>query len=980
MDIQSQKKIKKKPFFKGNFAFAGILFLGLFLILGLDFFTNKTIIKNEQPNAIYCDAEKVKKAYFINEGHQFSGGNQQNSTVAKSGKYSCKLSQNEVRFGFRHDLVNPESGSRYKVSVWKWSTTGNTGFLAVEGKGENGFYRQESMAVEEEAGWLKVQLFFNVPTENAPDTISIFTYIPESSRDVYVDDLMIEKVASNESENASFVPDELHLKINKKDREKLNRQKDKAFKDGILIVEDDYWVKGKLFSKKDQKERPIQMRLKGDWLDHLKGKKWSFRIKMRKDEAWRQLLTFSVQNPATRYHLMEWLFHKMLEKEDVLAPRYDFIKLKLNNEDLGIYAYEEHFEKQLFESQKRREGLILKITEDLVWLGMTRSKYLPPKHQMIQKESYSFDASEIRPFKESSTQNSETLAKQFEAAQSLLHQLKYGLKSASEVVDIQRFARFFAIVDLLDAYHGVFWHNLRFYYNPVNSKLEPVGFDGYGNTYTRINGGTFLGYKVDFEEDMTVRFYKFLFQDEAFFKAYISELQRFSNEEYIENFLLDYQNEINVREAFLKKEFKNYQFDKGHILRRAAYLRTMIEPFNNFSIQARIHEKKGEKLTLKIANQHCLPVEILGFGINNEVLLEKLEKSVFVQASPQNKTANFDTEVSTTARSKFIFFSLPGSTKIYHSPIVNFKVPENRTDRQALFENLKIESNKMYTVLENKILFFKGKHTTDQDLIFPEGYEIYFEAGTHLDLKNRAGFISKSPVFMRGTPDFPIRIFSSDQTGNGFTVLEAGTESELKFVQFEHLNTLNKNTWYLTGAVNFYESDVKIEHCSFVRNHCEDALNLIRSKFVLEYSKIAETFADGFDADFCEGDIRDVTFENTGNDATDFSGSVITIYNAKIHNAGDKGISVGEAADVIVKRVTIDGAVIGVASKDRSTLNIENITLKNCTQGFTAYQKKPEYGGGLLDVKKYKVTDVKHLFKIDEQSKLILEGKEMKSE
>ena len=61
-------------------------------------------------------------------------------------------------------------------------------------------------------------------------------------------------------------------------------------------------------------------------------------------------------------------------------------------------------------------------------------------------------------------------------------------------------------------------------------------------------------------------------------------------------------------------------------------------------------------------------------------------------------------------------------------------------------------------------------------------------------------------------------------------------------------------------------------------------------------------------------------------------------------NCGDKGVSVGEESYVIVDGVVVDGATIGAASKDLSYLRIENIALKNCNQGFAAYQKKPEYG------------------------------------
>ena len=80
-------------------------------------------------------------------------------------------------------------------------------------------------------------------------------------------------------------------------------------------------------------------------------------------------------------------------------------------------------------------------------------------------------------------------------------------------------------------------------------------------------------------------------------------------------------------------------------------------------------------------------------------------------------------------------------------------------------------------------------------------------------------------------------------------------------------------------------------------------------------AKISNTFADGFDADFCEGLIDNLSIEDTGNDAIDFSGSVVNIKRMDIHRAGDKGISVGEEAHVNVASAYINGANIGVCSK-----------------------------------------------------------------
>ena len=52
----------------------------------------------------------------------------------------------------------------------------------------------------------------------------------------------------------------------------------------------------------------------------------------------------------------EWFLHQFVAYSGLLALRYDFVQLYLNGDNLGIYALEEHFEKELIENNNRREG------------------------------------------------------------------------------------------------------------------------------------------------------------------------------------------------------------------------------------------------------------------------------------------------------------------------------------------------------------------------------------------------------------------------------------------------------------------------------------------------------------------------------------------------------------------------------------------------------------------------------------------------
>ena len=161
-------------------------------------------------------------------------------------------------------------------------------------------------------------------------------------------------------------------------------------------------------------------------------------------------------------------------------------------------------------------------------------------------------------------------------------------------------------------------------------------------------------------------------------------------------------------------------------------------------------------------------------------------------------------------------------------------------------------------------------------------------------------------------------------------------------------------------------------NCQITNNLCEDALNLVRLNFDIDQLSIQNTFSDGFDADFCSGEIRSSTFINTGNDGLDFSGSNITIGGTQIINAGDKGISVGEASTVMVWNANIKDSNIGVASKDNSGLTIFYIEMANCKIGYAAYQKKPEFGPAHIKVTHEIVKDIKFPSQIETGSTLTI--------
>ncbi len=992
---------------KNNYSFRSpqsIKSIIIFCLLLIIFQSCKQESSLKMSKKIICDAENIsedgKNFISIDNNELFGNANTQSNEKAHSGKFSVKLTKRHP-FAMSYTIKNVQPDDYYQITVWRYNKN-NKGVLVISDKTAKKYYITTYKSIEKDKnGWQLLKIDAEVSPNIKNKNLKIYVWNNDADS-VYFDDLTIVKLPGKIYPEFKEKP--LRIFIDTLGMRKLNKKRDQAFKNGVLETADDDWVKAIIFYGEDMMK--AKLRLKGDWLDHLQGKKWSFRIKIRKNKSWKNLKTFSIQNPITRDFLKGYLAHKICEKEDVLTPRYDFVPVILNKKSLGLYAYEEHFEKQLVESKRRREGPILKLSDYGMWasqkLSITKNKFynLP-----------CFDASDILPFKQNKTIKSPILKQEFLIAQNLYFEYKNRLKSASKIFDIHLMAKYFALIDLTKGYHGFIWHNQRFYYNPVTCKLEPILFDCYteGGVYDFIHRA--IAANSDFNQRKPNRdamLYN-LFTDTSFVKLYIHYLEKYSDENYVKNILSEFKPEINKYENLIRQEFPYYHFDSLFLLENAKAIRkdlpaykkkfednphyaenykkyqtdertydtTYYEGFPEYYVNAFIEKKENTKnqSIIKIYNYYTNDIILLGTGKNNKKINYFFlpEPNICSYNNPENKAI----EVISDTTARYLFFMVKGHSKTFTTDVFQWNSPYAFTPQQELMAKSTFPENKIYKILKNNIVIFKkGKHFVNDFIIIPKGYKVEFEQGTEIDFINNAGFISYSPVFMRGTKSNPIIIYSSDSSAMGFTVLQANKKSYINNVIFDNLSTLNYKGWTLTGAVCFYKSDVDILN-SFIKNNknCDDALNIINSNFNIGNCQFENTFSDAFDSDFSTGIVKKTTFINSGNDAMDFSGSHINIDYCKVNKADDKGVSVGESSYIIVKNTAIKKCNIGIASKDLSTLEVYSSDINGCKYGITAFQKKPEYGPASIIAKALNYNNNDTLYLIEKKSILNLNGK-----
>ncbi len=350
-----------------------------------------------------------------------------------------------------------------------------------------------------------------------------------------------------------FDLDKLQINIAENEYAFLEEFREKAFEIGRLerspddFVPADFNYNGDSFNGK--------LRLKGDFLDHLKEDKWSFRIKL--DNPLQDgLQVFSVQNPESRGFLNSYVYHQILKEEGVLSNEFRFIEVFVNGDSWGIYCLEEHLTTRMITNQNKPNGVLLKFSDDSFFsAGEGTNTDGLIKEAKIKVYG---DAKKDKSYK-----------KEVKKAEQIIKDYQYRIDSVYNDFDAGQTGLYYALCDLTTAYHAMGWINIRFYYNFETRKMEPVGYDAYP---TLEWGKPYLGKKVyttqldPFETKMII--YSAL-KNEAISEAYYKALNRITDENYIKSFMERHRSQLQLLEVEIQKEY-DYQYDYDFLIARGA--------------------------------------------------------------------------------------------------------------------------------------------------------------------------------------------------------------------------------------------------------------------------------------------------------------------------------------------------------------------------------------------------------------------------
>ena len=962
MQIASNYKASKKSRWKNWPVMLAVI--ALFLFTALAFLSQR-----EQSNEYFCDMEKSDGKVFKAGWATFSNGRAQSNEEALNGKFSAKC-DSKVKYGPTLILKNVSSGDIIVASVWQQSDKGY-GSLIFQGEWK-GYFEETRKARKVLRGWEQLYMIDTIPVGVQNAQLKVYSMISSKDGSVYFDDFKIKHIKRKEPQmiwnKEAYKGQKLNLLVDESDISKLKIKRTEALDRGNLITGRKDLVKAKL--KESDQEVDVQVRLKGDLLDHLQGNKWSFRIIPEKGQSWNGMREFSVHNTASRAHLLEWVFHEMLKDEDILTTRYDFIQLDLNKELLGIYAYEEHFAYPMLNQQGRERGPILRISEDGLWQYAAAG---------FSNKIPWYESAQIEAFEEKEILDDEGLYQQFLEGQQKMYDYVQGNKTVGELFDIDRMAKFIAIQDVCLAYHAFGSTNQRYYYNAVLGKLEPIGYDGYSTDGVRwfepplIYGGKVnsrVSKRFKFRNG-EVPFHYFLFNDFEFVEKYVGYLEEFTSEKYLQDFMAKHMSDIKSRELFIQQEYKNYYFDSKKVFKNTSAIQAILYPAENVTIKA-YKNAEGEII---LENYHQLPIEIVGFG-NKNIQYRTPQRLITEAFHPETPVRRYTVPVK--GKVKAVFCKTLGTNKVVRLPIFNWPAPVSKMAFQkADINDLKKHSN---IAIQNKVIYLQGgTQKINQDLLIPAGYEFQIPAGTNIQLNNNTSIVSYSPVFIKGTKEQPVLINAS-QGGQGFVVINADEKSVIEHTVFSDLSARNKNGQITEGGVTFYNSDFTCQGCYFKNSKAKDALSIINSEYRLDNSAIINASGDGMDANQSKGTVDQFLIEKTGKDAIEITGGYLQVHQAEVNQSFGAALNVNRSGFAeITNSYTINETQKGITASDLSKVTANNVVLNKVNQGFVVFQKLAEYGSGNMDIKNFEAKEVKQLHVVDLGAILTLKGNKIEA-
>lgn len=798
----------------------------------------------------------------------------------------------------------------------------------------------------------------------------------------YINYLKIPQILSYSIKGLFIKVPELNINITFENRILLEKNRVEA----TGIADGTYFFFKKIPAKIDYENRSykINLRHKGDRPSHFfEADKSSYKIELKNDKTIFGINKFSLMKPRMRNYIHEWIYHELMSEGNVINLKYKFVKLKINGENKGLYALEEGFDKILIERNKLRNGPIFSLKEE--W----ESKKIfnkPLVFEVYNKKNWYSDKNILLTNK----------------AANYLDNVFNKDGESIDIFEQDKWAWFLAVSDANYYNHGTLLKSVKFYYNPVSSKFEPIPFDGHRivpdfnkNILRWPKHGDYRNSTPSFQTAINCKHqiqnnkycnyylnYKLFFHNNgqlnnSFFNKYKKNINLLASDQFLNNFFDQRKEKIS---DITSKIYGDY-FYVDHI----NFWGPGIYYFNKKSLYERT-----ESLKFRLSN---IPTNILAYQKNNKIDIinwYKQEEKVFKRNDFSKAINPFFTNRNLVLKNVYCNNVLSNRKYIFNinqkilkeNQTIEFTKKKNLSCSSLSFEDeifktqfivdidklnpnlitvtdVNLNSFLEYFYLVGSILKLKKDITViKKNIEIPKGYVVKIEPEQKIILLNNSFIISRSAFNVNGGDKFskkPIEIRGDDlNKGGGIFLINTKQENFFKNIIFKNLtgnvNHILLNKYIIFGAINVYKSQLKLKDFEINNMSSEDALNVISSNFSISDGIFSDVDFDAIDSDYSEGFINNLFFQNIKNDALDFSESKVNVSDIRFKNIGDKAVSCGENSEIKIKNLDIFKSFLGIVSKDGSSVVGNYIENNFVSIPFASYKKKKEYDNAILQL------------------------------
>lgn len=753
-------------------------------------------------------------------------------------------------------------------------------------------------------------------------------------------------VISNYLLGRASSPDVLYIDLGFEEIQALNFARQSALKKGIITEEEqNVSVKGTLAL--GGVVFKVKISPTGQNLDMIGSvTKRAYKVKVLGGKKIYGMSEFKLLPPGSRHHVVEWVGHQLERQEGLVALRYFFVEATMNGTPLGVYAIEEHFNKELLENNRSREGLI--FTEkngDLKFFN--EKKYIEDK----------------------------TKANQMRLLKAGLQSIRNGELQIDRLFNLEKFAKHYAIIELMNSSHA-FGQNAFYYFNPVTNLIEPITREYNSLRYSEgpPNAGNHaLINKGDSAQSQFVYINKLL-KNKDFQELYINALARIANPQYLDDFFDAVAEELDLLTRIIYRDNPFYKFPKEYMYERQRQISGWL---NNGSDVIAYINSVDTSVDFEVHNTSKFFVRLLNFHSSADDIKLPLDKVI---GPGEVTTFSFESPIRANDVGFDLEYTLVGNDdSVLKTLVVPKSLPSGVILSQLWHDSsfAVLGANGIDVDYKNKRVTFLAKSVElSEDVYIPSDFLVIGRPGLSINLRNGASIYSKSAFSFIGTEDEPITVASSDASG-GLAILGPQDDSYFSNTNFKNLAFPNEGYSGLSASLSFHATRVTLSKCSFQGNHAEDLVNVINAQYEIIDSRFIDVNSDAIDSDFSDGSIIRTTFENVGNDAIDLSGSNADINDISINGVGDKAISAGENSWLNGSSVAVMNAEIAITSKDLSVVDLKDVSISNTKLGFAIFQKKKEFGAGKAVINDLSISNVGHIHLVGSNSSLTLDGTEV---